>query len=284
MTKLEGGLKFAYYEVKPVLHTFVFELKKQWKKFIGFFIISVLIVVLQSFILYAFFSDNLLPTSHFSYLSNGLTFLTSFIIMIASCLFFSGIICSEYSDKTGYIVFPKINKYKLIIGKYLGNLFLETCVIAIYYFLVGYLSFFFYDQFSGTLLIRYFISFGFALLYMIAMSSFVTFFSSFLRSVNITIIVTFMILFMGFQLADMFLMMLAPEIEPLYSLNHMAKLITSILLVEFPDPNFSEMSFGGNFTFKTWLTPTIGMGLLILSLYIIIGFFLAAYLFKRRQL
>ena len=38
MTKLEDSLKFVYLEVKPVLHTFVFELKKQWKKVIGFFI------------------------------------------------------------------------------------------------------------------------------------------------------------------------------------------------------------------------------------------------------
>lgn len=283
MEKFEDGLKFAYLEVKPVIHTFVFELKKQWKKFVGFLVISVLIVVLQSFILYILFVDNLLPTTHSDYLSGGLIFLTSFIILFASCFFFAGIICAEFSDKTGYIVFPKINKYKLIIGKYLGNLFLETVVIAIYYFLVGFLSYFFYDQFSGTLLIRYFISFVFAFLYMIAMSSFVTFFSSLMRSVNVTIVSTIMILFIGFNMAQSFLMMLAPEIEPIYFLSYIGTLITSILLIEFPDPNYSEISFQ-NFTFRTWLTPTIEMGLLVLFLYITIGFILAAYLFKRRQL
>lgn len=283
MEKFEDGLKFAYLEVKPVIHTFVFELKKQWKKFVGFLVISVFIVVLQSFILYTLFSDSLLPTTHSDYLSGGLIFLTSFIILFASCFFFAGIICAEFSDKTGYIIFPKINKYKLIIGKYLGNLFLETGVIAIFYFLVGFLSYFFYDQFSGTLLIRYFISFVFAFLYMIAMSSFVTFFSSFMRSVNVTIVSTIMILFIGFNISQSFLMMLAPEIEPIYSLSYISTLITSILLIEFPDPNYSEISFQ-NFTFRTWLTPTIEMGLLVLFLYITIGFILAAYLFKRRQL
>jgi len=281
--KFEDGLKFAYLEVKPVIHTFVFELKKQWKKFVGFLVLSVLIVVLQSFILYTLFSDSLLPTTHSDYLSGGLIFLTSFIILFASCFFFAGIICAEFSDKTGYIVFPKINKYKLIIGKYLGNLFLETGVIAIYYFLVGLMSYFFYDQFSGTLLIRYFISFVFAFLYMIAMSSFVTFFSSFMKSVNVTIVSTIMILFIGFNISQSFLMMLAPEIEPIYSLSYISALITSILLIEFPDPNYSEISIQ-NFTIRTWLTPTIEMGLLVLFLYITIGFILAAYLFKRRQL
>lgn len=283
MEKFEDGLKFAYLEVKPVIHTFVFELKKQWKKFVGFLVLSVLIVVLQSFILYTLFSDSLLPTTHSDYLSGGLIFLTSFIILFASCFFFAGIICAEFSDKTGYIVFPKINKYKLIIGKYLGNLFLETGVIAIFYFLVGFLSIFFYDQFSGTLLIRYFISFVFAFLYMIAMSSFVTFFSSFMRSVSVTIVSTIMILFIGFNISQSFLMMLAPEIEPIYSLSYISTLITSILLIEFPDPNYSEISIQ-NFTIRTWLTPTIEMGLLVLFLYITIGFILAAYLFKRRQL
>ena len=197
--------------------------------------------------------------------------------------FFSGIICAEYSDKTGYIVFPKINKYKLIIGKYLGNLFLETGVIAIYYFLVGWLSYLYYDQFGGTLLFRYFMSFGVAFLYMIAMSSFVTFFSSFMKSVNVTIVSTILILFIGFNIAQSFLMMLAPEIEPLYSLSYISSLITALLLIEFPDPNYSEISFQ-NFTFRTWLTPTVEMGLLVLSMYIVVGFVLAAYLFKRRQL
>ncbi len=43
-----------------------------------------------------------------------------FLEAIAACLFFAAIICSEFDKKTGYIVFPKINKYKLILGKYLG--------------------------------------------------------------------------------------------------------------------------------------------------------------------
>ncbi|GAG88910.1 unnamed protein product, partial [marine sediment metagenome] len=48
----------------------------------------------------------------------------------------------------------------------------------------------------------------------------------------------------------MFLMMLAPEIEPIYSLSYISTLITSILLIEFPDPNYSEISIQ-NFTIRT---------------------------------
>ncbi len=280
---MENIMENTYVEFKPIVHTVVFEIKKQWKKFLVFLIFSIALVFIQSYLFIVLFPDSLLSTTQSSFLSSGLTFLTTYIILFASILFFSGMICSEFSDKTGYIIFPKINKYKLILGKYIGSLLLEVSVVGIYYFLVGWFSILYYDEFTGTLLIRYIISFGFAVLYVIAMSSFVVFFSSFLKSVNVTIVVTFIILFIGFNLSQTFLLLLVPDLEPLYSLPYLSSLISALLQIEFPDPNYSDFTVM-NFTIRTWITPTIPMGLLILLLYIAIGLILAAYLFKRRQL
>ncbi len=272
----------------PIFHTIIFEMKKQRKKLYFFTMVSILVAVLLSYIL-QLFPDYLLADTQAEFFSSGLSFI-SFITLFAACLFFSGIICSEFNKRTGFIVFPKINKYKLIIGKYLGNLFLVIFIVTVYYIVLGLFGFFYY---GGPINIRIFYSYVFAVLYVIALSSFVTLFSSFMKNVNVTIIITLIILLMGFNIADQIVTLIyADTFEPLYSLAYLGNLITSVLENPFPDPRYVEYSFGGigpggmggHFSFGTWITPSIFMGTTLLLVYIIGCFLLAALLFKRRQL
>ncbi len=272
----------------PIFNTIIFEMKKQRKKLYFFTMVTILVAVLLSYILHLF-PDNLLSDTQAEFFSSGLGFI-SFISLFAACLFFSGIICSEFNKRTGFIVFPKINKYKLILGKYLGNLILVVFIVTVYYFVLGLFGFYYY---GGPINIRIFYSYGFAILYVIALSSFVTLFSSFMKNVNITIITTLIILFMGFNIADMIVNLIyASTFEPLYSLAYLGNLITSVLQNPFPDPRYVEYSFGGmgpgdmggRFTFGSWVTPSIAMGTTLLLVYIVVFFVLAAILFKRRQL
>ncbi|MFW9972822.1 MAG: hypothetical protein ACFFDF_21730 [Candidatus Odinarchaeota archaeon] len=263
-------------------------MKKQRKKFYFFSIVSILVAILLGYIL-QLIPSYLLPDTQAEFFNNGLRFI-SFLTLFAACLFFSGIICSEFDKKTGFIVFPKINKYKLILGKYLGNLVLVVIIIAIYYFVLGLLGFYYY---GGPINIRFFYSYGIAILYVIALSSFVTFFSSFMRSINLTIISTLLILLIGFNIADQLVTLIfAGNFEPLYSLAYLGSLITGILEYPFPNPRYSEFSFsgmgpggvGGDFTIGQWITPTVAMGITLLLVFTVLYFVLAAYLFKRRQL
>ncbi len=275
--------------IKPVVYTVVFEMKRQKKKFYLFSAIAILIGVLLGYILPSIPSF-LLSNTQAEFINNGLQFI-SFLTLFAACLFFSGIICSEFNKKTGFIVFPKINKYKLILGKYIGNLVLVISIISIYYFLLGLLGFFYY---GGPINIRLFYSYGIAILYVIALSSFVTFFSSFMKSVNLTIISTLILLLIGFNIIDQIVtLVFAGDFEPLYSLAYLGNLITGILTDPFPNPRYLELSFsggggrfgpGGDFTFGQWVTPTIAMGITLLLVNIVVFFILAAVLFKRRQL
>ena len=273
--------------ITPIYHTIIFEMKKQRKKLYFFTVIAILVAVLIGYIL-QLFPEYLLSDTQAEFFSGGLMFI-SFITLFAACLFFSGIICSEFNKRTGFIVFPKINKYKLIVGKYLGNLILVVFIVAVYYFILGLFGFFYY---GGPINIRIFYSFGFAILYVVALSSFVTLFSSFMKNVNITIIITLVILLMGFNIADQIVTLIFAEaFEPLYSLAYLGNLITSILLNPFPDPRYVEYSFGGmgpmgggDFSFGSWVTPSIFMGTTLLLVYIVACFLLAALLFKRRQL
>ena len=274
--------------LSPIFHTLIFEMKKQRKKLYFFTLISLLIAVLLSYIL-PLFPEYLLSDTQAEFFSTGLGFI-SFITLFAACLFFSGIICSEFNKRTGFIVFPKINKYKLILGKYLGNLILVIFIVTVYYFVLGLFGFYYY---GGPLNFRIFYSYGFAILYVIALSSFVTLFSSFMKNVNVTIITTLIILLMGFNIADQIVTLIfADSFEPLYSLAYLGNLITSVLLNPFPDIRYREYSFGGtgpggfggHFTVGSWITPSIFMGTTLLLVYIVAFFVLAAILFKRRQL
>ena len=275
--------------LKPIIYTIVFELKKQKKKLYFFLAITILIAFLLGYIL-QLIPSNLLADSQTEFFNSGLQFI-SFLTLFAACLFFSGIICSEFNKRTGFIVFPKINKYKLILGKYLGNLISVVLIITTYYLLLALLGFYYY---GGPISPRLFYSYGIAVLYVIALSSFVTFFSSFMRSVNLTIISTLIILLMGFNIVDQIVVLVfADKFEPLYSLAYLGNLITGILNNPFPDPRYVEFTFGGEgggfgpggeFTFGQWITPTIGMGITLLLANIIGFFILAAILFKRRQL
>lgn len=271
----------------PVIDTITFEMKKQKKKFYFFLGVAILVAILSGYLL-QLFPGNLLSDTQAGFYSSGLTFI-SFITLFAACLFFSGIICSEFNKRTGFIVFPKINKYKLIIGKYLGNLILVVLIITVYYFILGILGLYY---FGGPINIRFFYSYGFAVLYVIALSSFVTLFSSFMKSETVTIIISLIILLIGLNFADQIITLVFRDaFEPLYSLSYLGNIISSILEFPFPDPRYSEFSFsgmgpfgGGSFIIGTWLTPSIEMAIIMLLTYIIACFVLAALLFKRRQL
>lgn len=266
--------------LKPIYNTITFEIKKQRKKFFAFLVliimVSIAIAVITGFVL---------PDTKLDFFFTSLFFII-FLEDFAACLFFSAIICSEFDKKTGYIVFPKINKYKLILGKYLGNLILVIILITSYYIILGLLGLFYY---GGETSIRLFYSYLIALLYLSTLSSFVTFFSSFLKSVNGTIIITFILLLLGFLMIDQIIALIfAEKFEPLYSLAFLGNLIVNILADPFPNPRYVKVPFdpmnpdAGSMV--QWLTPSIGVGITMLILFTVLFFTLAALLFKRRQL
>ena len=275
-----------YFGVKPVVSTFIFELKSSWKKFLVFCAISIVFVLLLSYLPYALAPDNPLPEEQNVYLQDGLHFM-NLIIISTVCFFFGGIICSEYSSKTGYITFPIINKYKLVVGKYLGKLTFVIGVVGVFYITLGILGIHYY---GGPITKLYYQSFLFALLYVLAISSFVTLFSSFMKNVNMAVVSTIMILLIVNVMIDSLIILLYPEFEPIYSLNHAFKLVSYILVEDFPtklEDRYIErvaMRGGQEVTTVIWLTPEIGIGITVLLLYSVICLVLAALIFKRKQL
>jgi ABC-type transport system involved in multi-copper enzyme maturation permease subunit len=275
-------IKSFYHEIKPIIHTYSFEVKKQWKKFIVFSLITILLVILSSYITYAISPENRIPSDQLNYFRGNIGFL-NFILIFAACFFFAGIICSEFSENTGAILFPKINKFKLIAGKFLGSYTFLMAIAFIYYLTLGLLGFYYY---GAPIDFRYFQSFGITLLYILALGSFVTFFSSFLKSENMTIVTTIIILLIAFNSIQSVITLVIPDMEPLYSLQYVSNLISSIMQLDFPETaaeRYTEFTFQ-NFTFRTWQTPSIEGGIFVIFAYTGICLLLALIIFKRRQL
>ncbi len=275
-------LNNIYTSVLPLTSTYIFELKKKWKRFVFFSAMAATFVILLSYLPYALIPDNPLPDTQSDYFQSGLGFII-LITIFGSCFFFSDIICAEFGTKTGFITFPIINKYQLIVGKFLGSFTLMAGVTAIFYITLGFLGVFWY---GGPINYRYYYSFGIAILYMLACGSFVTMFSSFMDNVNMTIVSALLLLLIANMIVDSLVILLYPEFEPVYSLNHASDLISYILVEDFPTKTvdrYEEVEFR-NFKRRMWLTPTIEMGITIFLAYTIICTATAALLFKRRQL
>lgn len=273
------------YWAKPIFTTYIFEMKKQWKKFIIFSALAVVFVFLLSYLPYLLVPDNALPETQIDYFQSGLGFFLM-IVIFSACFFFGGIICSEFSEKTGHIVFPIINRYKILVGKFLADYTMLMGVIATFYFSLGYLSLMYY---SILWIDRILMSFGIAALYALGISSFVTLFSSLLKSVSMSIVASIMFLLIANMMIDSLLGLWLYEIEPIWSLNYMSNLVTYIM-----ESDFASMDRYVTYTFRfgpggggergQWLTPSLSGGILIALAYTAICLTLATIRFKRKQI
>ena len=270
---------------KAIFTTYLFEMKKQWKKFIIFAVLALTFVLLLSYLPYLLVPDNPLPETQIDYFQSGLQFFIM-IVIFSSCFFFGGIICSEFGEKTGHIVFPIINRYKIISGKFLADFTLLTGVIACFYFSLGYLSIMYYDTlWINKILMSFFI----ALLYALGISSFVTLFSSLLKSVSMSIVASIMVLLIANMMIDVLLGLWLYKVEPIWSMNYMSNLISYIMESDFVSmERYAESSphFGPGEGEKRgmWLTPSLFGGIGIALTYTIVCLTLAMIIFKRKQI
>ena len=105
--------------LKPFAHTYIFELKQRWKKFVIFSIIISLIGLLNV-IGYVVFPENSLPNSQVLYFEDELG-LIILINIFSVCFFFGGIICNEFSQKSFQFLLSKtcfeLNSWNLYSNK-----------------------------------------------------------------------------------------------------------------------------------------------------------------------
>ncbi len=174
--------------MNQTLITLLFEIKRHKGRFYIFTLIGLIVPTLLGLLPYLINPDTL-PKTFNNYAISLLTYI-DFIIIFGSCFFFSGIISEEFQSKTYLILFPKINKLKLIIRKILGNLLLFIIVLSIYFTFNAILGLIFFQQ----LTIEFLFSYIFCIFYGITVSTFILLISSLMRSVSSLVVISVLIL------------------------------------------------------------------------------------------
>ncbi len=259
----------------PFLRTYLLELRLRWKKVLILSIVSVVFVLFFSFFYPYHFDEG----EFFRY---EITFFRFFIIFV-SCFFFSDIVCSEFANKTGYILFPKINKYKLIVGKYIANLSIIIFLVIIHYLTLNIPVMVIYD----TVIPESYISLGIAIFYTITLSALILLFSTIMPKANLTTIIVILIYLVGFPVLEQVLTAINQEIEPIFSLNFIGNLINfAIPGYVLEGQRWFWVYYAGDLLppVKVWRTPTMEVGILIMSLYIAVSFLFTFLALKRKEL
>ncbi len=258
----------------PILRTYFLEFRLRWKRVLFFYITTVLFALLFSFFYPYHFDEG-------NYYRKGIDYFRFFLIFV-SCFFFSDTVCSEFSKKTGYIMFPKINKYKLFLGKFVANLNIIILLVIIYYLTMNFSSMVVYN----TIIPESYLSLGIAIIYAITLSVLILFFSSIMPTVNFTTIIVILLFLIGFPLLEQTLTAINQEIEPIFSLSYVGNLINHMIpggllggerwvWVPYADETLPPV--------KRWLTPTIEVGILIMILYTLLFLLLTFLTLKRKE-
>ena len=276
----KAGLKR---NISQIGNTITFEFKRNLRNFIIMLIIFVSVFSLLLLISeLQLAQDVALPNDPVDYVGNYLTQFFGFLIIISASLFGGSIIVEDFKKQTGNLLFPKISKTRLLIGRLTSRYALNAICVMFYYILIGIITFAKYGEIPITL----WASLGWALLYTFTILTFVTFMSSIMRSTSATIIVSILFLLIVFNIVMMILRFAGLTMEPLFLLTYYEGIISGSLSM--PNPRYAEIMMptpggGDPVTFTQWLTPTEPAALIGMVIYASVFLVLVYFIYQRRQ-
>lgn len=274
-----------------VLDTIIFEVRRNMKKLIMLCILAVAIFSVIAIVFAVMLSSGLtLPADPLDFLVNGISrgplgisFFSgmnfSFFAVIAyicSAVLGGPSIAFDWEKKTGHMLFPKVDRMKLLAGRILGLYLLCAIIGGLYYALITIYTGVLYGRVPVELLA----SFGIAQLFMFTILSLVIFISSWMPNSTGAIIFTIIFFLEGITILTMVFSMFSTA-EPLWSPSYLANLI--IYIMKMPDNRMTTLKIA-NLTLTTWSTPTLLVGVIMLGIFIAVSLCLAYFIFRRRQI
>jgi ABC-type transport system involved in multi-copper enzyme maturation permease subunit len=174
------------------------------------------------------------------------------------------------------MLFPKVDRLKLLIGRVIGLYIICAVVVSVFYILVAVYTGIAFGGVPPELLG----SFGIAQLFAFTILCIVIFISSWMPNSTGAIIFTIIFFIEGLMILTEVAMAFS-TLEPLWSPSYLANLIFSIM--KMPDPNvISDLEASPPTAY--WLTPTLPMGVFMLGLFSAVSLCLAYFFFRRRQI
>ena len=263
--------------------TFMFELKKNLIPFLIMMIITALMFTL--FVLLQTLQevqDVPLPDEAIQYFISYFQYIFGFLVVLTAAGFAGSIIAEDFQKQTGNLIFPKISKSRLFIGRIMARYLMNAICIVFYYILVTSITFIKYGEIP---LMGILTSLIWALFYTFALFSMVTFVSSIMKSTSASIIVSVFLYLLVFTMIQQIMNYLAGGVEPWFLLSYYENIITNI--VNMPDPRYREVTMGfgpgGGVTFYQWVTPNVLTAFFGILIYSVLFLTLAYVRYRRRQ-
>jgi ABC-type transport system involved in multi-copper enzyme maturation permease subunit len=266
-----------------IFATIGFELRKNLKKFLillilvgVFFGLSLYLTTLQE----SRSEMERYPTPD-RYIQSFLGLLGMLIMIIATTFGGSSLVI-DFQEDTGNLLFPLIPRGRLMLGRMIANLILASSLVFSYYFGIGIVTLILYEE----LVVGFWISLGWAVLYTLMLLSFVTFVSSFMKRTS-AVVVMCLILFL--IIFDIIIGILSfTEVEPWFIPTYYAMIISQSLAM--PDPRYFDMSLGDiggevdfDFSLRQWLTPSPAIAAIGMVVFTLIFLILGYIIYRNRQ-
>ena len=136
--KQKAGLRR---DLTQIGDTITFEFKRNLKSFIlmllvflGIFIIFLIVQELQ------YLQDVPLQEDPIDYIISY-TGMFGFMVILSAAGFAGSIIAEDFHKQTGNLIFPKISKTRLLIGRVISRYGLNAICVTFYYILIGLMTF-----------------------------------------------------------------------------------------------------------------------------------------------
>jgi ABC-2 type transport system permease protein len=205
---------------------------------------------------------------------------TNILIILGATMFAGDSICSEFQNRTGYLVFPNpIKKLSIYLGKFLSTALIVVLVVSVWYWvaiIAGAIM-------TGGVSILAIESYGLAILYALAASSVGFLISSILKGSTGALVLTFFLLFMIFPLVDS--VGTLGNVEPVPSITYQAGAINAVLSTPYPEDFVQYANETTGLPFNIYFFyPSVGASVVVMIGYIIVCNLAGIVLFKRREM
>ncbi len=264
-----------------ITDTINFEFKRTWKTFI---IMLIVYFAMFSLLLLVYELQETagveLPEDTIDYIGGYFGFF-GILIIVSTATFGGSIIAEDFQKQTGNLLFPKISKTRLLLGRIISRYTLTAILVIFYYMLVASITNYKYEELPDTFID----SMGWALFYTFMLFTFVIFMSSINKSKSATIIISILLFLIGFGILEMVLVMTRTGIEPLFIPTYYENIISASL--DMPAPRYEDITFGPHGTddveFRQWLTPSKQDAFMGMTLFSVIPLVAAFFIYKIRQ-
>ena len=204
------------------------------------------------------------------------------LVVIIGAFFGGDIISTDTGTNAAYYTLVQpVRRSILFVGRFTAAL-ISSFIIVLVYFIVGVgSSFYLYGKVTPVI----FESLGILVLFLAAAIAFASLFSGIFKGQSSGIIVSVLLLFIGFPIIDEFVGSIG-GIDPLFSLNFAGEIMYLIFKNPYPPVKVPGSGFGpgaGAGAFYTF-SPTVMQGLGVLIAYILICGIIAIILYSRRQI